>query len=94
MSAMISKLDNSLGTRSPEDILKSEGDEADIRPAENGLLIQKRTIQPEKLKAVGMLKEHLKRHVSDDEMENAWMHSVEKEWDGSMEKSVHITKEA
>ncbi len=84
MITTISKWGNSNGVRLTNEIMKyagyKPGDEVDVSPTENGILIRKVTRQPKELKAGGMLKGYVKRHVSDREMEGAWMAAVEENW--------------
>ena len=84
MITTISKWGNSQGVRISSDILKSigysKGDEVSVTATEDGILIQKRTKQPKKLKAAGILKGYVKRHISDEEMENAWKNAAVEKW--------------
>lgn len=84
MITTISKWGNSQGVRISSDILKSigysKGDEVSVTATEDGILIQKRTKQPKELKAAGILKGYVKRHISDREMENAWEMAAVEKW--------------
>lgn len=84
MITTISRWGNSQGVRISNDILHSmgysTGDEVEVTATENGILVQKRTKQPKELKAAGMLKKYVKRHISDGEMEDAWMNAVAERW--------------
>ncbi len=84
MITTISKWGNSQGVRISNDILKSigysKGDEVSVTATEDGILIQKRTKQPKELKAAGILKGYVKRHISDEEMENAWKNAAVEKW--------------
>lgn len=84
MITTIARWGNSQGVRIPSDLMKAvgyaPGDEVDISTTEKGILIQKRTKQPVELKAGGMLKKYVKRHVSDREMNDAWKSAVEESW--------------
>ena len=84
MITTISKWGNSQGVRIPCDILKSAGysvgDEVEVTTDDRGILIQKRTKQPEQLKAAGMLRKYVKKHISDKEMENAWRDAAVEKW--------------
>ena len=84
MITTISKWGNSQGVRISSDILKSigysKGDEVSVTATEDGILIQKRTKQPKELKAAGILKGYVKRHISDEEMENAWKNAAVEKW--------------
>ena len=85
MITTISKWGNSQGVRISTDVLKSigyaQGDEVSVTATEDGILIQKRTKIPKELKAAGMLKGYVKRHISDKEMENAWQKAAAEKWD-------------
>lgn len=84
MITTISKWGNSQGVRIPSDILKSAGysvgDEVEVTTDDRGVLIQKRTKQPEQLKAAGMLRKYVKKHISDKAMENAWRDAAVEKW--------------
>lgn len=84
MITTISKWGNSQGVRISSDILKSigysKGDEVNVTATEDGILIQKRTKQPKELKAAGILKGYVKRHISDEEKENAWKNAAVEKW--------------
>ena len=84
MITTISRWGNSQGVRIPIEILRtmdySTGDEVSVMATENGILIQKRTRKPQALKAAGMLKGYVKRHISDTEMENAWEKAAVEKW--------------
>ena len=84
MITTISKWGNSQGVRISNDILKvigySTGDEVIVTATENGILIQKKTRQPKELKAAGILKGYVKRHISDEEMGNAWEAATVEKW--------------
>ena len=85
MITTISKWGNSQGVRISSDILRSigysTGDEVIVTATERGILVQKSTKQPKELKAAGMLKGYVKRHISDKEMENAWQKAAAEKWD-------------
>ncbi len=80
----ISKWGNSQGVRIPSEVLKSigysTGDEVEVKATESGILVQRRTRQPNGLKAAGMLKGYVKRHISDEEMESAWQQAAVEKW--------------
>ena len=84
MITTISKWGNSQGVRIPSDILKlvgySVGDEVEVTTDDRGVLIQKRTKHPEQLKAAGMVKKYVKRHITDKEMETAWRDAAAEKW--------------
>ena len=84
MITTISKWGNSQGVRISNDILRatgySTGDEVSVTATDRGILIQKKTKKPKELKAAGMLKGYVKRHISDEEMEDAWKDAVEEKW--------------
>ena len=84
MITTISKWGNSQGVRIPNDILRSmgysTGDEISITATESGILLQKNTKQPKELKAAGILKGYVKKHISDKEMENAWKDAAVEKW--------------
>ena len=84
MITTISKWGNSQGVRIPNDILKSigysTGDKVIVTVTESGILVQKSTKQPNELKAAGMLKGYVKRHMSDREVEKAWEEAAVEKW--------------
>lgn len=84
MITTISKWGNSQGVRISADILKSigysTGDQVIVTATESGILVQKSTKQPKELKAAGILKGYVKRHISDREMENAWEMAAVEKW--------------
>ena len=84
MITTISRWGNSQGVRISSDILRSigysTGDEVSVTATENGILVQKRTKQPKELKAAGILKNYVKRHISDQEIENVWQEAAVEKW--------------
>lgn len=84
MITTISKWGNSQGIRLSSEILRetgyAAGDEVSVTATKNGILIQKRIMRPKKMKAAGILKGYVKRHVSDEEMRGAWEETVSRRW--------------
>ena len=84
MITTISKWGNSQGVRLANSILEasgySMGDEVEVSVVGNGILIQKKMKKPKNLKAAGMLRKYVTRHVSDEEMKDAWADAIAENW--------------
>ena len=78
-----SKWDNYLGVHLSSEILRetgyAAGDKVSVVETEKDILIQK-VMRPKKMKAAGILKGYVKRHVSDEEMRGAWEETVSRRW--------------